>query len=211
VGRVVQRLDAEAITGGEECVVAAVSEHEGELAPQVAQAGSALVFIEVQGDLAIGAGAEAVAPAFEVALRALKVVELAVDDDLERLILAGDRLIAGRQVDDAELGMAQPDPTILGEPRPLSVRPPVGESEGRSLQSVGPNRLPRRLHCYDTTHTVSPFLEMRPDAELLLPEPARDVEGFPDAFALKSLRHCFPPSLNGWRLLDHYRAFFLLC
>ncbi len=81
MGRVVEGLDAEAIPGGEERVVGAVPEHEGELAAQVAQAGRAVVFVEVQGDLAVGAGAEAVAPAFEVALRALEVVELAVDDD----------------------------------------------------------------------------------------------------------------------------------
>ena len=158
VVRVVEGLDAEAIPGGEERVVGAVPEREGELAAQVAQAGRAEVLVEVQGDLAVGAGAEAVAPAFEVALDALEVVELAVDDDLQRLVLAGDRLIAGRQVDDAEPGMAQPDPTIVGEPRPLSVRSAVGESERRSLQGVGRNRLPRRIHRHDPTHAAPPFL-----------------------------------------------------
>jgi hypothetical protein len=68
-------VDAEAIPGGEERVVGAVPEHGGELAAQVAQAGRAEVFVGVQGDLAIGARAEAVAPAFEVALRALEVVD----------------------------------------------------------------------------------------------------------------------------------------
>ena len=88
VGRVVEGLDAEAIPGGEERVVGPVPEHEGELAAQVAQAGRAVVLVKVQGDLAVRAGAEAVAPAFEVALRALEVVELAIDDDLQRLVLA---------------------------------------------------------------------------------------------------------------------------
>jgi hypothetical protein len=69
VGRVIEGLDAEAIPCGEERVVGAVPEGEGKLAAQLAQAGRAVVFIEVKGDLAVGAGAEAVAPALEVALR----------------------------------------------------------------------------------------------------------------------------------------------
>ncbi len=154
VGRVVEGLDAEAIPGGEERVVGAIPEHEGELAAQVAQAGRAVVFVQVQGYLAVGAGAEAVAPAFEVTLRALEVVELAVDDDVQRLILASDRLGACRQVDDAEPGVAQPDPLILAEPCPLSVRAAVGESACRSLQGVGRNRLPRRIHRDDTAHAA---------------------------------------------------------
>jgi hypothetical protein len=134
VGRVVEGLDAEAVPGGEERVVGAVPQSEGELAAQAAQAGRAEVFVEVQGDLAVGAGAEAVAPGFEFALRALEVVEFAVDDDPQPLVLAGDRLIAGRQVDDAEPGVAQPDPAVFAEPGPLSVRPAVGESAGRPSQ-----------------------------------------------------------------------------
>ena len=127
------------------------------------QAGRAEVLVEVQGDLAVGAGAEAVAPALEVALHALEVVELAVDDDPQALVLAGDRLIAGRQVDDAEPGVAQPDPPIAGDPRPLSVRPAVGESEGRLLQGGGRDRSPRRVHRHNPTHAEPPFL-IRPSS-----------------------------------------------
>ena len=142
VMRVVERLDAEAIPRGEERVVEAVPEGEGELAAQFAQAGRAEVLIEVQSDLAVGAGAEAVATALEVALYAFEVVELAVDDDPQALVLAGDRLLAGGQVDDAESGMAQPDPPIAGDPGPLSIRPAVGELEGRLLQGWRPRSFP---------------------------------------------------------------------
>ena len=134
VMRVVEGLDAEAIAGGEERVVGAVPEHEGELAAQLVQAGRAEVLVEVQGDLAVGAGAEAVASALEVALHALEVVELAVDDDPQALVLAGDRLIAGGQVDDAEPGMAQPDPPVRRDPRPLSVRPAMMQPRRRPLE-----------------------------------------------------------------------------
>ena len=163
VMRVVERLDAEAIPRREERVVEAVPEGEGELAAQLAQAGRAEVLIEVQSDLAIGAGAEAVASALEVLLYALEVVELAIDDDPQALVLAGDRLLAGGQVDDAESGMAEPDPPIAGDPRPLSIRPAVGEPEGRLLQGGGRDRSPRRVHRRNPAHGEPPFL-VRPSS-----------------------------------------------
>src|SRR4051812_46550441 len=132
--RVVEGLDAEAVPRREERVVEAVPEGEGELAAQLAQAGRAEVLIEVQSDLAIGASAEAVASALKVLLHALKVVKSAVDDDAQPPALAGDRLLASGQVDDAESGMPYPAPPIVGGPRPLSIRPAVGESERRLLQ-----------------------------------------------------------------------------
>jgi hypothetical protein len=95
----------------------------------------------VQGDLAVGAGAQAVAATLEVALSALEVVELAVDDDVQGLVLAGDRLIAGGQVDDAESGMDQPDSPIIGDPPPLPIRSAVGETESCLFQGNGRDRL----------------------------------------------------------------------
>ena len=49
----------------------------------------------MQRDFAVGAGAQVVTSSLEIALRALEFVELAVDDDPQLLVLAGDRLIAG--------------------------------------------------------------------------------------------------------------------
>ena len=39
---------------------------------------------------------------FQAAADRLEVVEFAVDDDVERLVFVGNRLIAGGQVDDAQ-------------------------------------------------------------------------------------------------------------
>src|SRR4029077_14041896 len=88
----------------------------------------------------------------------LEVVKLAVDDDPQALVLAGDRLLAGGQVDDAESGMTQPDPPVAGDPRPLSIRPAVGEPEGRLLQGGGRDRSPRRIHRRNPAHGESSFL-----------------------------------------------------
>jgi hypothetical protein len=63
-----------------------------------------------------------VALAFEAALGALEVVELAVDDDLQCLILACDRLVSGRR--SMVLNRAWPSPT--GRSSASHVRCPSG-------------------------------------------------------------------------------------
>jgi hypothetical protein len=127
--RIEEGLDAEAIASSEEGVVGAVPECKGELAAQPLQAGGTELLVEVQGDLAVGAGAQAVTATLEVALNTLEVVELAVDDNVQGFVLAGDRLITRGQVDDAESGMAQADSPIVGDPPPLPIRSAVGETE----------------------------------------------------------------------------------
>src|SRR5207245_2637195 len=112
-------------------------EGEGKLAAEVLQAAGAVVLVEVQGDLAVGSRAEAVAPPLQVAAESLEVVELAVDGDPPRAVLAGDRLVAGGQVDDAEPGVPEPGPAAVGDPDPLAVGAAVGEPPGGVLQGLG--------------------------------------------------------------------------
>ena len=61
-------------------------------------------------DLGVALGPESMPPAFELAAQLLIVVDLAVEDDLDRAILVADGLIAAVQVDDREPPMDQPDP-----------------------------------------------------------------------------------------------------
>jgi hypothetical protein len=60
------------------------------------------IFIEMKSDLAVGAGAQAVTRVFELALNRFIAIEFAVDDDAGLFVLAGDRLISGGQINDAE-------------------------------------------------------------------------------------------------------------
>ena len=76
----------------------------------------------MQGDLAVRARPEPMAARLELALDALVVVELAVDDDVQALVLAGDRLIAGVQVDDAEPRVPEADSPVRRDPLPAAVR-----------------------------------------------------------------------------------------
>ena len=97
-----QRLDTEAVTGGEDRPVGFIPEYKGEFAAQSVQALRPEIFIEMKSDLAVGAGAQAVTRVFELALNRFIAIEFAVDDDAGLFVLAGDRLISGGQINDAE-------------------------------------------------------------------------------------------------------------
>ena len=89
-----QRLDAETVAGGEEHAVALVVQHECEFAAQMVHALRPEILVEMKGDLAVRAGAEAVAGRRESALLRLVAIEFTVHDDVGSFVLAGDRLIA---------------------------------------------------------------------------------------------------------------------
>jgi hypothetical protein len=70
----------------------AVPENESEFAPKLLQAVFAMLFIQVQGDFAVAVRRKAVAAAFELSADVPMPVKLAVDDDADLPVLAGDRL-----------------------------------------------------------------------------------------------------------------------
>ena len=61
-----------------------------------------LVLVEVGDHLRVAAGRERVPGALQAGAQLAVVVDLAVEDDRDGSILVEDRLIAGRQVDDAQ-------------------------------------------------------------------------------------------------------------
>jgi hypothetical protein len=157
VARVVERLDAEAVARREQQFVALVPEHEGELAAQMAQAVRAFFFVQVKDDLAVRARAQAMTAHDELALIALVVVKLAVDDDVERLVLVRDRLVAGRQVDDAEARVSEADALVRRDPLLLAIRPAMVQCVGGARENVGRDRTGARENGDDSAHEVAPF------------------------------------------------------
>ena len=111
-----QRLDAETVARGEDGAVGFIPKHKGELAAQSMQALRAEIFIEMQGDLAVRSRAQAVARLFEFALDCFVAVEFAIDDDPGLFVLACDRLISRREIDDAEPGMAKSNAAVGRDP-----------------------------------------------------------------------------------------------
>ena len=60
--------------------------------------------------LGVAVRAEAVPARLELGADVGEVVDLAVEDDPDRAVLVGERLIAGREIDDAQAAMPEADP-----------------------------------------------------------------------------------------------------
>src|ERR1700755_1127309 len=75
----------------------------------------------MQGDLAVGSRSQTVSALLEFLLKRVETVELAVDDDPNALVFARDRLIAGREIDDAQPSVAKGHTTIGRYPVALCV------------------------------------------------------------------------------------------
>ena len=131
-----QRLDAEAVAGGEDRPVGFIPKHKSEFAAQSVQALRAEIFIEMQSDLAVGSGAQAVTRLFEFALDRFIAVEFAVDDDPGLFVLAGDRLISGCEIDDAEPRVAEGNAAVGRNPVALPIGAAMIEALGGPLHAA---------------------------------------------------------------------------
>src|ERR1700722_15229375 len=79
--RVKERLNTKSIAGGKERPIRLVPKDYGELAPQLVQAVSAQLLIEMKGNFAVGSGPKSMPPLFEFLLGRLVTVEFPVDYD----------------------------------------------------------------------------------------------------------------------------------
>jgi hypothetical protein len=98
------------------------------------QAMRAQFFVDVQSYLTVRARAEQVSTLLQLASLALEVIKLAIDNDMYPFVLVGDRLIACRQVNDAQPRMTETDALIGGQPGALAVRTTVVQTVRGALQ-----------------------------------------------------------------------------
>src|SRR4030095_14507905 len=94
--RVVHRLDAEPVARSEQRTVTFVPDGERELTSQRVEGACAVLFEQMQCDLAVRSGSEHVALPLELRPNPLEVVELAIHDNSQPAVLVHYRLIAGR-------------------------------------------------------------------------------------------------------------------
>ncbi len=73
----------------------------------------------------------------EFVLDDFEIVELAVDDDLRTLVFAGDRLIAGREIDDAQPRVPKGHSPVGGYPVALSIGTPMVKAPSGPLDRGG--------------------------------------------------------------------------
>ena len=102
----------------------------------------------MQQDLGVGARAEAVAPAFQLAAELGEVENLPVVDHLERGIFVGHRLRAAGQVDDAQPDVRQAHALI-----------------GKDAGAVGPTMTNRLRHAAQRAGGYSPRFAARDAGE----------------------------------------------
>jgi glycosyltransferase involved in cell wall biosynthesis len=169
VDRVVERLGAEAVARGEQQALPLVPQDERELSAQPRQAGGPALLVQVDQDLAVGAGAEAVAAPLQLGADRLEAVELAVDDDLDRAVLVRDRLITGLEIDDGEPRVCQAGAAIRRDPAPPPVGAAVVEDGHGGFQAFGRHRLARRHHGHEPAHRI----DSRSRVSALSKRPAR--------------------------------------
>ena len=98
------------------------------------QALRAEIPIQVQGDLTVRAAAQVMPRLRQLALDGFVAVELSVDNDSCAAIVAGDRLLTGLEVDDAQPRMTQGDAPVIGHPIALRVRSAMLEAIGCTMQ-----------------------------------------------------------------------------
>ena len=107
-----QRQDADPIPNQQQALAVGVPQRDGELAVQVLHEIVAILLVGMDDDLGVAVGAEPV-PRFQQDLAQLDVIEnLAVERDPDGPVLVGHGLSAAGEVDDAQAGVAQTDPTV---------------------------------------------------------------------------------------------------
>ncbi|MCX5682226.1 MAG: hypothetical protein NT049_00875 [Planctomycetota bacterium] len=105
---IVQRLDAEAVAGQEEPPPRGVVDRKGEHAVEAVEALLAPLLVGMEDDLGVGPGAKRVAEMPQFLGQLDVIVNLAVEDDVERPVFVGHRLKARvREVDDREPPVGQ--------------------------------------------------------------------------------------------------------
>ena len=115
------------------------------------------VLVKMQRDLAVGVRAKPVAARFEFTTDALEVVELSVDDEVKPPVLAGDGLVAARQINDAQASVAETDPLVGRHPLPLIVRPAMMQGGRGPAQGLGGDGFMTREEGGNTTHEINEF------------------------------------------------------
>ena len=123
--RVVERLDAEAVAREHEPAAARIPQGHREHAAEPLEAVLAELLVQMDDDLDVAGGREAVSASLQLGAQLDEVVELAVADDGDAAVLARDRLVARLQIDDGE--PAHRERRAAARHVPGRVRPTVAE------------------------------------------------------------------------------------
>src|SRR6185437_922182 len=148
--RHVQRLDPEPVARGDDQALRLIVEQEGELAAQMLEAAQAMFLVQIDDDLGIALGLEAVALRLERAPDPLEIVDLAIRRKHDAPVLAHHRLLAGDEIDDREPRMRDRQMRRFIHEQPASVGPAMVQRFEhmlkRAFRNLGSDRRENPAH-----------------------------------------------------------------
>lgn len=150
-----ERLDSEPVARGKESLLLFIPDDEGKLTAQTVQALWADLFIQMQRDLTICTCTQPVTARFKLQPNLFILVKLAIDDDVRAVVFAGDGLVAGGEIDDAQARVAEADAVIAAYPLPLAIGPTVMQRLRRAFEYLGRYRRSARVKGRNSTHVVA--------------------------------------------------------
>ena len=106
---VIEWLDAQTVAGDEQLALAFIPNRKREHAAQVLNASRAVLFVEMQDRLRVRVRAIAMTARFEQRAIVCMIIDLAVIDDVQRLVLVRHRLMPARDINDAQAPMTETD------------------------------------------------------------------------------------------------------
>jgi hypothetical protein len=150
--RPVERFDPEAVAGHEQTAPACIPDGEREHAAEVVDAGVAPLLVGVHDALGIRLRAIQVPKPLELAPQIAVVVDLAVEGNPGRLVLVGERLLAGGQIHDAQTAVAKC--RLLVDKDPFSVGTAMHDAVAHRHHAlaISGRQLTGRNDSYDSTH-----------------------------------------------------------
>ncbi len=154
--RVVERLHAEPIAHEQQPAVRLVPQREREHPAEAIHRAVAPLLVCVDDHFGVRLRAEAVAEPLELQPEVREVVDLAVEDDPDRPVLVGERLIARSKIDDAQPPVSEADP--VADVEAVGIGAAVCDDRGHRGQPIAidrPGRVEAELAC-DTAHVRMP-------------------------------------------------------
>jgi hypothetical protein len=106
----------------------------------------------MQRDLTVGARSQTMTALFELPLNGFIAVEFSVHDDPSKFVLAGDGLIAGCEINDAQPRMPEGDALVGRNPMTLAIRPAMIQTLGGPLHNSRRDRITTREESDNSAH-----------------------------------------------------------
>ena len=149
---VVQRLDAEPVAHQQQPAPRLVPEREREHAAKTVNGLLSPLFVRVDDHFGVRAGPEAMTGSLQLGSDLHEVVDLAVENHPHGPVFVGQRLVAGRQIDDAQTAVSEAE--AGRDVESVRVRAAMGD-DGRHGARAVPDRsgLRRRSSACRQFHT----------------------------------------------------------